>query len=72
VDLKTLAFQATTSNALDKAWWTAEADELGRRRRGEAVEVAGLHRIQQQSGFQPTAEPTAFQAVVILCCECMY
>lgn len=29
------------------------------------VEISGLLRLQQQSGFQPTVEPTGFQPVVV-------
>src|SRR3954465_9347828 len=63
-DLKSLAFQAKTSVGLVPAGRPGPPWTSGPLRLASRAEVFGFLN-PDQSGFQPTAEPTAFQAVVV-------
>jgi hypothetical protein len=62
-DLKSLAFQATTSSRSCSGSSPRSGVAIRARRLASRAEVFGFLN-PYQSGFQPTVEPTAFQAVV--------
>src|SRR3954465_26249 len=73
-DLKTLAFQAKTSSTSEAARRSVMPRDSGAcvspgPKEGDSPAAPELAPPCLWSGFQPTVEPTAFQAVVVQLCN---